>query len=337
MRHLLTTVISLMILLGCSKPIDENSMVIRGEKKYQQDSPKPYTGMTFTLHENGQKASEGAWTGGVKDGKWTSWFQNGQRSMQGDWDNGARSGTWVTWYENGQQEIEATFVEGELVNSISWFRDGAKAEMVDFDGNVYGIVYIGNQIWSAENLKVTHYRDGTAIPYLTDPGNWKNTDSGAYCYIGNDSSEANTYGALYNWYAVHDSLNIAPKGWHVPTNDEWRELEMYLGMSLREARTTGYTGTNEGSKLAGNAKLWINGKLKNNSAFSNSDFNALPGGYRSGEDGGFWDLNRTTIFWCAKDQYFRGAQRSLNFQTSKINISPYWGKTSGYSVRLIRD
>ena len=93
----------------------------------------------------------------------------------------------------------------------------------------------------AENLKVTHYRNGEAIQ-----GCWSHN---------NNAQNAEIYGRLYDWYAVNDSRKIAPAGSHVPTDDDWKELEMYLGLSQSEADDTGWRGTNEGSKLAGNASL----------------------------------------------------------------------------------
>ncbi len=137
--------------------------------------------------------------------------------------------------------------------------------VTDIDGNVYQTIQIGNQVWMAENLKVTHYRDGTSIQYvqneLTEPDVWETLTTGAYCYYDDSQSNQTTYGNLYNWYAVADSRNIAPEGWHVPTDAEWKELEMALGMSQSEADDAGYRGTNEGSKLAGNAGLWTDGEL----------------------------------------------------------------------------
>jgi uncharacterized protein (TIGR02145 family) len=106
--------------------------------------------------------------------------------------------------------------------------------VTDYDGNVYQIVLIGGQCWMMENLKVTHYRNGDPIPHVPNIGEWYGLSSGAYCDYNNDPGNVETYGRLYNWYAVDDSRNIAPEGWHVPTDDEWKQLEMYLGMSQAE-------------------------------------------------------------------------------------------------------
>ncbi|MEJ2629601.1 MAG: fibrobacter succinogenes major paralogous domain-containing protein, partial [bacterium] len=106
--------------------------------------------------------------------------------------------------------------------------------VTDIDGNTYQTVKIGDQWWMAENLKVTHYRNNDEIPNVTYWGDWHDLSTGAYCDYNNNEGNVSTCGHLYNWYAVNDSRNIAPEGWHVPTDEEWKELEMYLGMSRSE-------------------------------------------------------------------------------------------------------
>lgn len=139
------------------------------------------------------------------------------------------------------------------VFTVSCKKDPASSNepmtVTDIDGNVYKTVTIGNQAWMAENLKVMRYRNGDAIPNVTGGTDWSNLSTGAYCSYDNDDNNIDTYGLLYNWYAVDDSRNLAPEGWHVPTDEEWKELEMYLGMSQSEADDTGYRGTDEGGKL----------------------------------------------------------------------------------------
>ena len=96
--------------------------------------------------------------------------------------------------------------------------------VTDIDGNVYKTVKIGNQIWMAENLKTTRYANGDIIPNITDGKEWNNLKTGAWCFFKNETKYNSIYGKLYNWYAVADSRNICPKGWHVPTDNEFRIL-----------------------------------------------------------------------------------------------------------------
>ena len=114
---------------------------------------------------------------------------------------------------------------GEGSGSRTALDSGFKTGTVtDIDSNTYQTVKIGNQWWMTENLKVTHYRNGNAIPNVTDDSAWSSLTTGAYCIYNHDESNATTYGRLYNCYAVTDSRNIAPAGWHVPTDAEWTTL-----------------------------------------------------------------------------------------------------------------
>jgi uncharacterized protein (TIGR02145 family) len=91
-------------------------------------------------------------------------------------------------------------------------QSAGRGTVTDIDGNVYQTVKIGDQWWMADNLKVTHYRNGEPIPNVTDGSTWNSLDSGAYCNYDNDTGNVTTYGRLYNWYAVDDSRSIAPEG-----------------------------------------------------------------------------------------------------------------------------
>ena len=108
--------------------------------------------------------------------------------------------------------------------------------VTDIDGNTYVTVKIGEQWWMAENLKVTHYRNGDSIPNITADIQWAALDTGAWCSYDNNPDNVNHYGRLYNWYAVTDSRNIAPAGWHVATNDEWIALITILGGEITAGR-----------------------------------------------------------------------------------------------------
>ena len=107
---------------------------------------------------------------------------------------------------------------------VSFTTNRGSGTVIDVDGNVYDTVVIGTQVWLAQNLKVTHYRNGDPIDSLDDNTEWCNTTSGAYCNYNNDPNNAPAYGRLYNWYATSDSREIAPEGWHVATDAEWAAL-----------------------------------------------------------------------------------------------------------------
>ena len=202
----------------------------------------------------------------------------------------------------------------------------------DIDGNVYQIVKIGEQWWMAENLKVTHYRNGDPIQKITDNTEWTTLTTGAYCNYGNDDSLADTCGSLYNWYAVSDNRNIAPEGWHVPSDDEWKELEMHLGMIQLVADSAGLRGTDEGSKLKSTSHWSRSGNGNDDFGFS-----VLPSGYRLSNYGFFEGMGYYTHIWSSTDYDGDHAwDRGLAYSYSAIGRG-YYTKTYGFSVRLVRD
>ncbi len=214
----------------------------------------------------------------------------------------------------------------------------SKPDVSDIDGNVYSTVQIGDQLWMAENLKTTTYNDGISIELIENDSAWNNDSTGAYCWYDNDQvTNADTYGAIYNWHAVNTG-NLCPDGWHVPTDEEWKTLEMELGMSQTEADNSSHRGTNEGSKLAGNGTLWNSGSVRNNDAFGSSGFTALPGGQRApyGEYGDDFKLMEVEGYW------WTGTEPSNNWRYigwggsgvyRHNNTSPKYG----FSVRCLRD
>ncbi len=219
-------------------------------------------------------------------------------------------------------------------NAQSFTTSSASNTVTDIDGNVYQTVTIGTQVWMAENLKVTHYRNGDPIPHVTDNSEWIGLTTGAYCNYNNDEGNVATYGRLYNWYAVGDSRNIAPEGWHVPTDEEWKQLETYLGMSQAEADAIGWRGTDEGGKLkeAGTTH-W---QSPNTGATNESGFTALPGGYRN-LNGSFGDMGYYAAFWSSTEfSSYYAWLRGLNYGDSQVGRL-YYHKPYGFSVRCVRD
>lgn len=196
--------------------------------------------------------------------------------------------------------------------------------VTDIDGNTYQVTTIGTQVWMAENLKVTHYRNGDAIPNVTDNTAWGDLVTGAYCNYNNDGGNGISYGRIYNWYAISDSRNIAPVGWRVATDGDWQTLVNYLGDhmtaggKLKESGTTHWTSPNTG-------------------ATNESGFTALPGGYRSGSSGGFSGIGDRAEFWCSTDTTSDAAwARTLYYNNIEIYRDGR-DKGHGYSVRCIKE
>ena len=191
--------------------------------------------------------------------------------------------------------------------------------VTDINGNTYKIVIIGNQEWMAENLKVTHFSDGIAIPKITDNSDWELTNTAAYCNYDNNAINADTCGSLYNWYAVDDSRNIAPEGWHVPTDEEWTTLNNYLG-------------SDAGDKLKS-----IAGWNSDGNGTDDYGFTALPAGYRR-SNGSFRSMGNQEFFWSASEE--NGSDyawyRYLDYSSADITRTRFY-KEHGFSVRCVRD
>jgi len=220
----------------------------------------------------------------------------------------------------------------------------------DFDGNIYRTVQIGNQLWMASNLRTTHYADGTPIQVLESDSDWEalDLDDKAYCYYDNDgNAEAFTYGALYTWSAalngayssdVNPSLvqGVCPDGWHIPSDAEWKELEMHLGMDRIDADTTGPRGVSIGSQLAVNRDLWIDGLLESTPVFGTSGFLALPGGGRR-YNGTFGHVGDNANFWTATEKNIEQAW-GRHIYSEYTTVHRYGNvKSDGFSVRCVKD
>ena len=115
--------ISLLLIVGCAKPINENSLVDRNGVKYQQDSQNPYLGEVFDLYNNGNNKLEGSYKN-KKNGKWTVWYENGQKWSEITYKNGKEDGKWTYWYANGQMASEGTHNDGEKILQKCWDEDG---------------------------------------------------------------------------------------------------------------------------------------------------------------------------------------------------------------------
>ncbi|KPK84702.1 MAG: hypothetical protein AMS27_09275 [Bacteroides sp. SM23_62_1] len=177
----------------------------------------------------------------------------------------------------------------------------------DVDGNAYKIVRIGTQTWMAENLKVTHNKNGEAVT--------------SYCY--NDSQDdCALFGRLYTWKI---SLEVCPDGWHVPSDEEWRQLETELGLSYEESILTGWRGTDHGTSLKEGGS---------------SGFNAMLAGYKDGTvfwDGRYFDKGYFGAYWSRSQlDSFRAMAFFVHVNSDRVLRSDY-DKTAAFSVRCVKN
>jgi len=213
--------------------------------------------------------------------------------------------------------------------------------VMDIEGNIYEIVQIGNQKWMAENLATATYNNGTEIgsaesSYPYNSPNDNNLISETVC----DPDCADTFGKLYQWNVIEHPGGICMEGWHVPSDNEWKELEIYLGMSESEANSTGWRGTNQGCQLAGNLYLWslnedVNADMFNNSQFGETGFDALPSGIFNGM---IWNnMGYLTSFWTSSSSNnLESCRRTITSSSDGIDRD-YEDNIRKYSIRCIKD
>ena len=211
------------------------------------------------------------------------------------------------------------------------------------DDHTYKWVKIGEQIWMAENLAYT----GDDIQHITDNSEWENNyfnentdlNYNAWCYYDNNAENGNIYGVLYQWEAAKKAC---PECWHLPSIEEWEQLENYLtenGYSY-----DGIIGNNYVAKSLASSTGWNNSEVQG--AVGNSDyqkyrnktgFSALPGGFRFFSDGSFMSIGLYSSWWSANDGDFNLAYHQiLHYESSTMQW--FWEyKTEGLSVRCIKD
>ncbi len=255
-------------------------------------------------------------------------------------DEGGGSGAFIseiTGLTSGTQyyvRAYATNGSGTSYGKTRTFTALITGTVTDIDGNTYRTVKIGDQWWMAENLKVTHYRSGAPINGFTSKREWREDSEGAYCYYNNSEGSTLAYGMLYNWYAVNNPAGLAPEGWHIPSDEEWKELEMNLGMSSVDANETGWRGTDQGGQMKTyDDPHW---RIPNVGATNKSGFSAVPGGFRDRDaiyDGG----GESAILWTSTDLGERSAwYRWIHYDGTTI-LRMGCHCRYGFSVRCVRD
>ena len=174
-------------------------------------------------------------------------------------------------------------------------------------------VTIGTQVWMTENLNVDKFRNGDPIPEAKTNEEWQRANSNkqpAWCYYNNDPKNGEKYGKLYNWYAVNDPRGLAPLGWKVASDEDWKNL------------IANYSGnTNAGSKL----------KSSNGAAFQGE-----LGGFRNGT-GPFVDLGIFGDFWTSlSTDSYNAVYYKIGANSNAIDRSTN-DKPGGLSVRCVKE
>jgi len=205
--------------------------------------------------------------------------------------------------------------------------------LTDIDGHTYPTTKICNQTWMAKNLDVARYRNGDIIPQVTDPTEWANLTTGAWCWYNNDSATyGSVYGRLYNWYAVSDPRGLAPEGWHVPSDGEWNVLVKCLDANADTTCQNCSHSSTAGGELKSTTGWNITGNGTNSSGFT-----GLPGGNRNSNNGTF---NHIVFYasWWSSSEY---STSSASYHELSINDGGVYNgiinKAYGFSVRCVKD
>jgi uncharacterized protein (TIGR02145 family) len=201
---------------------------------------------------------------------------------------------------------------------------GVIGTVTDVDGNTYSTIQIGTQVWMAENLRTTKYRDNTLIPRITDNTEWKNLTTPGYCWYNNDSlTYKSPYGALYNWYAV-STKKLCPTGWHVPNEDDFGIFGLYVGgeeVAGGKMKETGFTHWNS----------------PNTGATDELGITTLPGGFRRYNDGVFSSIRYYGEYWSSTEYDTEVAGGvEISYNSSGVSVGEP-NKKYGFSIRCIKD
>ena len=224
--------------------------------------------------------------------------------------------------------------EVQVYNGSAWTNIVGGAAATDLTPRVT----IGTKVWTTKNLSVATYRDGTPIPKIMNNTEWASLTTGAWCWYLNDSATyAATYGRMYNWYAVAGIWNeasktdvgqrkqLAPTGYHIPSDEEWSSLETSLGGVAEAGGAMKESGTT----------YWVS---PNTAATNSSGFAGLPGGYRANDGSSYPWIGYYSNWWSStaypagENAWFRQLLYDGGNSYRGIN-----GKSSGYYVRCLKD
>jgi uncharacterized protein (TIGR02145 family) len=272
---------------------------------------------------------KGNYTNGVKNGKGTEISAEG--TYDGNWVDGSKSGLGKMMYKDGRI-YEGQRQDGQPNGKGAMFLADKTVQKGVFVNGEFQKPYacksvtIGSQDWMLENLNVDKFRNGDEIPHAKTDAEWEiagKTGQPAWCYYNNDPGNGAKYGKLYNWYAVNDTRGLAPVGWHISSDDEWKQLTNFLGgeeqAGLKMKTTSGWNNNGNGTNISG--------------------FSALPGGFRH-SNGTFLSLGDNSFLWSS-------SQLSAGKAWDRALYSPPYDNKSvgrhdsneggGFTVRCLKD
>ena len=204
-----------------------------------------------------------------------------------------------------------------------WAAIGMTVLLSSYGDHEFNEVTIGTQVWMSENLNVDHFRNGDPIPEAKTDEEWAEADKKmqpAWCYYDNDPANGAKYGKLYNWHAVNDARGLAPTGYRIPSEDDWKKLTAFLGRNA----------------VAGKKMKSTSGWDKKGNGNNRSGFSGLPSGSRRA-DGKFFALGVAGRWWSSTEkQSIWAAANTLDCDDGGAWVI-YYPKGQGFSVRCIKE
>lgn len=219
-------------------------------------------------------------------------------------------------------------VQGCLLATVLFVITSFRPVKKEVAYTAFSTVTIGSVEWMAENLNVSHFRNGDAIFEANTYEKWEYANIHglpAWCYYNNNPRYGKKYGKLYNGWAIRDTRGLGPEGWRVPTDKEWMELAKELG----------------GADVAGEKIRSLQG-WKCDDSHNNNGFSALPGGYRNHEmpkyyGGPFYEAGEAGYWWTSTGYLVDNIwARSISCDNAALQKTSF-DRTAGMSVRLIKD
>lgn len=240
---------------------------------------------------------------------------------------GLTAGT--TYYFSAFAQNGAGTAFGDTLSFTTTAAAFSCGDPLNYQGYDYGSVEIGSQCWFAENLQSLLYNDDEAIPSDLDATAWSGDVLGAVAVYDGDENNAALYGRLYNWYAV-ETGKLCPAGWHVASDEDWKVLEIALGMSPSDADLSNSRGTDQGAQMKSSDTWGPNWNGTNSSGLS-----VVPGGYRS-PAGVYTQVNVYGALWSSTSSGSGSWTRLLTMGVDDV----YRGSNligHGFSVRCMMD
>lgn len=322
--HLLTLLLAVVILTGCEEEVTPISA------GFIADVTELVAGNSVTFTDNS--------TGEATAWSWT--FQGGIPASSTEQNPPA-----VLYRGAGAFNVSLTVTgpEGTDTRSMEAFINVTPppceggVTSVTYHGREYRVVGIGSQCWFEENLATTKYRNGTDILNITDTTEWNQTNStgtAAYCWFDNLPSNADTKGALYNWYAISSPNGLCPDGWHVATDDDFKEMKMHLGL---QSQYVDLSEHGEDIQLGPMLKSFFGWDASVTGGHNSSGFNGMPHGRRN-ENGHFGGQDRDGYWWTASEfSATRGWSHYLRGNRIHSAARGSADKRFGYSCRCVKD